>query len=70
MRCECCDRMLSDYESTLRHAVTQKFLDTCTGCLKDLGIPFRGREELKKVPTYEDPVREDDRGWVDDYEEE
>jgi hypothetical protein len=46
MRCSCCDRALSDYESTLKHAVTNKYLDTCTKCLEDTGIPLKGRKDL------------------------
>lgn len=38
MRCSCCNKNLSDYESTLRHPVTNEFLDTCNKCLVDTGI--------------------------------
>lgn len=33
MRCCCCDAPLSDYESTLKHSVTGKYLDMCLKCL-------------------------------------
>lgn len=39
MRCSCCNKTLSDYEATLRHAETGAFLDTCLRCLDGLGIP-------------------------------
>jgi hypothetical protein len=34
--CVCCDKLLSDYEATLRHGVTFEYLDTCKECLKPL----------------------------------
>lgn len=49
MRCTCCNRNLSDYESTLRHAITREFLDTCNKCLDGLDIPTMGRPDLAKV---------------------
>ena len=43
MRCQCCDRNLSDYESTLRHPETKEFLDICNKCLVDIPIvPIEG----------------------------
>lgn len=47
MHCSCCDKLLTDYESTLKHAVSGEYLDTCTKCLDGLGIPTRGRPDLK-----------------------
>jgi hypothetical protein len=52
MRCICCDRNLSDYESTLRHAETLEFLDTCNKCLAGLNIPTIGRSDLDKCINY------------------
>ena len=42
MRCFCCDKRLSDYETTLKHAVTGEYLDTCMDCLSDIAhdVPF------------------------------
>jgi len=57
MRCSCCNRALSDYESTLRHAITQEYLDTCTKCLEGLDIPSVGNPELSKFDL-EDIVEE------------
>jgi len=36
MRCTCCNKRLSDYESTLKHAETGHYLDTCTDCLSEI----------------------------------
>ena len=46
MRCQCCNRVLSDWEATLRQASTGEFLDTCNKCLKGLDISYIGREDL------------------------
>jgi len=53
MRCLCCNRLLNDYESTVRHSDTGEFLDTCMRCLDGLNIPYKGREDLN-------PFEEDD----------
>lgn len=54
MRCQCCNKSLSDYESTARHAETNEFLDTCNQCLKDTGIPILGRKDLDQLEEVED----------------
>jgi hypothetical protein len=50
MRCSCCDKKLSDYETTLKHAVTGMYLDTCIDCLSeiasDVPMPVKGRKDL------------------------
>jgi hypothetical protein len=56
MRCYCCDKRLSDYESTQRHAETNEFLDMCSKCLTGLLIPIRGRHDLSKTEEYEDDL--------------
>lgn len=54
MRCVCCNRNLNDYESTLRHAETGAFLDTCLKCLDGLGIPTVGRDDLSEFESIEE----------------
>lgn len=63
MRCDCCNRNLSDYESTLRHAVTNEFTNTCLKCLDGLEIPTRGRPDLSTTMEIED---EDDSLFEED----
>ena len=36
MHCVCCNKVLSDYEATLKHAETGEYLDTCTDCLSEI----------------------------------
>ena len=47
MKCTVCGANLTDYESTLRHAITKQFLDTCLTCIKEIGnIPLQARHDL------------------------
>lgn len=50
MRCFCCNKRLSDYETTLKHAVTNAYLDTCLDCLSeiahDVPMPVKARKDL------------------------
>lgn len=32
MHCLCCNKILSDYEATRRHATTKEFIDMCNHC--------------------------------------
>lgn len=59
MRCDCCDKKLNDYETTLRHAKTGEFLNTCMKCLDGIGVPFVGREDLAKTEKVEDEEQDD-----------
>jgi hypothetical protein len=48
MHCVNCDRLLSDFEATRKHAITFKFLDLCKVCFEDVKtiIPTIDRREL------------------------
>ena len=48
MRCQCCNALLNDYESTMRHAITKGFVNTCQTCLNAMGdvIPLQVRHDL------------------------
>lgn len=58
MRCQCCNTTLNDYESTMRHAITKQFVNTCSQCLSAMGdvIPLQVRNDL---------LSESDTGNVD-----
>lgn len=58
MRCDCCNRNLSDYESTLKSLMTGEFLNTCMRCLQDTGIEFIGNSKNSN-----DLVDEDDEDF-------
>lgn len=48
MRCFCCDKILSDYERTLKNVQTGDYEDTCLKCLQGLNIKYRGNPNLIK----------------------
>lgn len=59
MRCILCNVALSDYESTIKHAITGKFLDICQPCFMsmEVDIPVFDRKDLlheADLPTMED----------------
>lgn len=54
MRCDCCNRNLNDYESTLKSATIGEYLNTCVSCLDGLGIEYEGREDLNPFEHAED----------------
>jgi hypothetical protein len=58
MRCSVCNRILNDFESTLRHSDTKEFLDTCMKCLDGLDIPMQGRSDLSPYDTLEEEYEE------------
>ena len=61
MHCVNCDRLLSDFEATRKHAVTFKFLDLCKVCFEDVKtlIPTIDRRELMTEQDF-DTEPEDD----------
>ena len=62
MHCLNCDRLLSDYEATRKHAVTFKFLDLCKVCFEDVKtiIPTIDRKELMTEQDFDTEDLEDD----------
>ena len=56
MRCSCCNRNLSDYESVLKHPVTGDYLDTCNKCLA----------QIPEITPIEPDYIEDDTGYEDE----
>jgi hypothetical protein len=62
MHCQACNRLLSDYESTRKHAVTFEFLDLCKVCFEDVKtiIPTIDRKELMTDQDLD--VNDDDDG--------
>lgn len=67
MRCLCCNESLSDYEVTIRHAITKQFVELCSVCLKDSGIPVQVRPDLiGEVDTALEDLVDDYEGLVED----
>lgn len=49
MRCTCCNKLLSDYESTRKNAKTGEYMDmcnTCVGFLPPDQFQFKTRPDL------------------------
>jgi hypothetical protein len=65
MHCLNCDRLLTDYEATRKHAITFKFLDLCKVCFEDVKtiIPTIDRKELMTDQDLD--VADDDGGDLD-----
>lgn len=70
MHCVNCDRLLSDFEATRKHAVTFKFLDLCKVCFEDVKtiIPTIDRRELMTEQDF-DTEPEDDTDTTDSLED-
>lgn len=41
-RCDCCNKILSGFEMTIKHSTAGEYLNTCTDCLDGLDIPWIG----------------------------
>lgn len=68
MRCQCCNTMLTDYEATIKHAITRKYLEICSDCLKTIEahIPIQVRQDLMaESDTALTDSLIDDNGYID-----
>lgn len=67
MRCQCCNTMLTDYEATIKHAITRKYLEICSDCLKTIEahIPIQVRQDLmaESDTALSEPLI-DDEGYI------
>jgi len=56
MRCQNCDRLLSDFEATRKHAITFQFLDLCKVCFEDVKtiIPTIDNRALMTEQDFDD----------------
>lgn len=53
MRCEACNKLLTDYEATRKDAHTFKFIDLCKTCFEDIK-PFVSVIDRKDLITEQD----------------
>ena len=62
MHCQACNRLLSDFESTRKHAITFEFLDLCKVCFEDVKtlIPTIDRRELMTEQDFDVEPEDDD----------
>ncbi len=66
MRCNCCDRNLNNYESTLRLKSTGEYADMCLKCIKESGVGFQGNNAHEPFSVADDM----DNDAMDNNEEE
>lgn len=48
-RCDCCQKILSGFEMTIKHSITGEYLNTCQDCLEGLDIPWLGNWGMLSV---------------------
>jgi hypothetical protein len=62
MRCQNCDRLLSDFEATRKHAITFQFLDLCKVCFEDVKtiIPTIDNRALMTEQDFDSDDDDDD----------
>lgn len=48
MRCDCCQTILTDYESSIKGTYSGEYLNTCIKCLKEADISYYGNKSLLK----------------------
>ena len=53
MHCRACDRLLTEYQATLKNAVTGQYMDLCKVCLEDIK-PFVKLIDRKDLITEAD----------------
>lgn len=61
MRCYCCNKNLSDFESRLKHPITNEYLDICTRCLPDTGI-----QAVEPIDAVDDVGYEEEELFIKD----
>ena len=62
MRCQNCDRLLSDFEATRKHAITFQFLDLCKVFFEDVKtiIPTIDNRSLMTEQDFDTDEDDDD----------
>ena len=61
MHCSCCDRLLTEFESTRRNANTFQFIDLCKVCFEDVKafVPTIDRKDLITEQDLDEPDNDD-----------
>lgn len=60
MRCDCCNKRLNDYETTLKSTLTGEYMNTCVKCLDGLPIKTTGRPDLLQIKEVNEEVADND----------
>jgi len=56
MKCQCCDKLLSDYESTRKYPESSVYLDMCSTCYHASDLPNTIYVEEEDVEEYKGDV--------------
>jgi hypothetical protein len=61
MHCRACDRLLTEYQATLKNAVTGQYMDLCKVCLEDIKpfVKLIDRKDLITEADLDDEPEED-----------
>lgn len=70
MRCDCCNRNLNDFESTLKSITTGDYTNMCRKCLKGLGIQTIGRSDLSPEEDAPEDFDSQELNYLDNIGEE
>ena len=72
MHCSCCDKLLTEFESTRRNANTFQFIDLCKVCFEDVKpfVPTIDRADLiTEADLDEEPDENDNLNTGDSLED-
>ena len=76
MHCRACDKLLSEYQSTLKNAVTGEYFDLCKGCFEDIKpfVKVIDRKDLITEQDLDDPLEGEDSdldsgAYVEDFDD-
>ena len=64
MHCRACDRLLTEYQATLKNAVTGQYMDLCKVCLEDIKpfVKLIDRKDLITEADLDDDPEDDNMG--------
>ena len=62
MHCRACDKLLTEYQATLKNAVTGQYMDLCKVCLEDIKpfVKLIDRKDLITEADLDDEANEDE----------
>ncbi len=52
-RCDCCGKVLSDYEMSLKGKLSGQYLNMSLSCIKAANIAYTGNASLKRIASTE-----------------
>ena len=67
MHCRACDKLLTEYQATLKNAVTGQYFDLCKGCFEDIRpfVKVLDRKDLITEADLDDDDEPTEDGFLD-----